>query len=880
MSKTAPQTATNSPFPDILNWSSGLPEWQADALRRIVLQGNLNPGDLDELEKICRSKRALVPPTSTSPLSAAHIPAGPDASSSVSLIRLAELKSVNRIRDGAAIEFGPSPGITVAFGDNGSGKSGFARVIKRACRARGTSPPIRPNIFDPNARPPATAKLVCKVGTVETPLKWSDGVPTDPRLSNIFVFDSASARLHVVEDGPASFIPRGLDLLPKLAKACDEVKTRINSALEATRSKIAQIQALWKHRAHTKVGKFVAGISAQTKVAEIEAMGVFDETMRSRLNVLVAALRSDPTKKATLTDASAARVRAFAMLVVQRATVLGSGKITEISTTIERFKAADAAARAAAEPQFDESYLTGTGGDAWRELWEIARAFSTTAYPDGEYPVVDEGARCILCQQELDSAAKLRFQHFEDYVRSQSRVRANDAARAVMTALTGFGQVSKLRPEYERIAADLAGSPAELLSAADQFVGSADSLLDHVQRSLRSRSWTKHPELTSSPAPGLMTVADMIENRAHLERSAHDPSKRGRLEAEREELEDLEWLSKVKADVISVARQWVQIVRLKKCQDDTNTYSITVKSGELYDTYVTQAYCDRFQKELGALGLQTLKAKMVPSKGAKGERSFGIRLEAPVGATVADVASEGEQRCIALAAFLAELSQASHRSALVFDDPVSSLDHARRRKVAVRLCVEARVRQVIVFTHDPVFLGDLLEVSERNTIPCEPVYLSWDGGCPGKCEKGLPHDWQKYTVRLDALGQDAVLLHKDWNPVPNPQNVAKMREAYSRFRATAEKIVQDVIFNGVVVRYRSYINVSPRMLNAVVGFSQAECDELLRLHKTACDCTAAHDPAAGEHAPVPTPGEFRADVEALKQLVENIKARRKADGRG
>ncbi len=42
---------------------------------------------------------------------------------------------------------------------------------------------------------------------------------------------------------------------------------------------------------------------------------------------------------------------------------------------------------------------------------------------------------------------------------------------------------------------------------------------------------------------------------------------------------------------------------------------------------------------------------------------------------VGKVLSEGEHRCVALAAFLAELSTIDAQSAIVFDDPVSSLDH-------------------------------------------------------------------------------------------------------------------------------------------------------------------------------------------------------------
>ncbi|MDP3617342.1 MAG: AAA family ATPase, partial [Rhodoferax sp.] len=63
----------------------------------------------------------------------------------------------------------------------------------------------------------------------------------------------------------------------------------------------------------------------------------------------------------------------------------------------------------------------------------------------------------------------------------------------------------------------------------------------------------------------------------------------------------------------------------------------------------------------------------------------------------------GEQRCLSIAAFFAELSTADDPSGIVFDDPVSSLDFQWRGSVAQRLVEESKRRQVIVFTHDVVF---------------------------------------------------------------------------------------------------------------------------------------------------------------------------------
>src|SRR5258708_31863099 len=75
--------------------------------------------------------------------------------------------------------------------------------------------------------------------------------------------------------------------------------------------------------------------------------------------------------------------------------------------------------------------------------------------------------------------------------------------------------------------------------------------------------------------------------------------------------------------------------------------------------------------------------------------------------TLPRVFSEGEQTALGLAAFFTEAHLDASKSALILDDPVSSLDHIRRGLVAGRIAAFAETRQVVVFTHDVSFVADL-----------------------------------------------------------------------------------------------------------------------------------------------------------------------------
>jgi energy-coupling factor transporter ATP-binding protein EcfA2 len=146
----------------------------------------------------------------------------------------------------------------------------------------------------------------------------------------------------------------------------------------------------------------------------------------------------------------------------------------------------------------------------------------------------------------------------------------------------------------------------------------------------------------------------------------------------------------------------------------------------------------------------------VRAGGQYGSPQYQIRLLAKPDARVAEVLSEGEQTCVAIAAFLAELATAPHTSALVFDDPITSLDHKWRHKVAERLVTEAAVRQVIVFTHDLIFLNDI-EDAARHTV-CETRHIRRSATTVGMVNADLPWDGMKIAERVDNLEKRARAL--------------------------------------------------------------------------------------------------------------------------
>jgi energy-coupling factor transporter ATP-binding protein EcfA2 len=865
---------------EILQWSTTRPEWQRDALRRIIEKGTLDVTDILELERISRGKIqiAAIKPIhmAAQPLTVAHLPSSPGASESVSLISMGDLHYVNRLPSGATLPFGLGSGLTIIYGENGAGKSSYARVIKKACRARGAAQDITPDVFATKpALTPASATIAFKIGPTEVHSSWTNGVSADPRLANVFVFDASSADHYVSLDSEAAFTPYGLDVLPKLSKLCDELATRLKKDIDEWNTKITGTSANWKYDPTTQVGKLIQGLSKATKEAEVSALATLSQTEQQRLTNLREALKADPLQKAKQTKAAIARVESVVQRVKAAATALADTAIEEIRKQILDATTAAAAAKAFAAGQFDATYLTGTGSNLWRKLWEAARQYSTTeAYQSDEYPATSEAARCVLCQQDLAEDARLRFSRFDAFCKDKSQQLSADVERVLLAISTRFNLNSALKPDIDKIEADIAVLTPMQIAQLSDFVSQADLRLQQVKLRLEEKEWTAPTDIPASPETILQAAVSTLEERAKTEEAANDPIARKALEVERKELEAREWLFGVKADVLKQIDQYKIVAELEQCKKDLNTSAITTRSGELTEMFVTKAFQDRFKDETKALSLTTLSVVMKEIQGKKGITLFGLRLENAANNKLAEIASEGEQRCVALAAFLSELSQASHQSALVFDDPVSSLDHRHREKIAERLADEASKRQVIVFTHDEIFANDLW--SFANNASMEPYVLTveWDNNAPGKCTDGLPWDKRQQPLNLlQELDKEQSTLAAHWNNQPNQTNVADMRQAYSRLRSALERIIEIELLSDVVRRFRSHVKSGD--VYKLEGITSQEIAELKRLLQKCHDLTSAHAPST---VAIPSPANLTQDISDARQLVTTIRNRKKILG--
>jgi energy-coupling factor transporter ATP-binding protein EcfA2 len=859
---------------DILKWTETLSEWQRDGARRLLLnERNLSDTDFSELYTLLKKGNGIAVDSELAaiPLAAQHLPAETVAGENVVLLSLRELENVNRIPNSHILKFSEK-GMTVIYGGNGSGKSGYARVMKRACRARDQSEPIHPNALDPTAvgKVPS-AKFDLKVAGGSEAVIWSQDSASPDRLSKISVFDSRCARSYVTAEKDVAYLPYGLDIVENLA---DRVLPKLTEMLDAELATIDVNKLPFEHLlGDTKVGKVIGALSENSNATAITALGTLSEADTYRLNDLERALKeADPLSKAKELRLSATRLKTYGDKLAKPLAWVSQEAVEKLKKLAEEKTSAELAETKAADAlRAGEELLPGTGGQVWKLLFEAARRYSAeVAYPGKEFPPSADGKVCPLCQEDINSSGSERLMRFDEYIKNDVAKTANEVRKKVDTAKDKIERADlQIQPE-EALRDELTALDVSIASAIEGYQTSLDQRRSTMLQCLETSKWEEIAVPVKSPRTRIRQLAaQQLKEFRTLVRAA-DEKKRQELATEHTELVARQNLEKSLKAILALVQRMKDKAALEKCRPGLRTRPISDKSKEFASIAVTEELKKSLDREFNALGIGHIQTKL-KKRSVRGKMLHQLLLDLPTTTKIDEILSEGEQRAIALGSFLAELTLANHSCGIVFDDPVSSLDHKRRGKVARRLVQEAKNRQVIVFTHEVVFLQQLQDESKDEVMA---IYsLEAAGGFAGKVSEGLPWIHKSFKERVSNLDANCRKFEKiPWPDDPSEDLVSEMIRQYSFIRATIERITQDLVLNGTVQRFRDYIEVSK--LRKVVGLEDGEVTELLRLNQRCHDIVEAHDPSSAKDLPPPSASELRQDIEDLKALIKRINDRR------
>jgi ABC-type cobalamin/Fe3+-siderophores transport system ATPase subunit len=861
---------------DIGGWLAQQPPWLSDCARRLLQQGTLGLGDKEDLVALVKVHHGFKDPKGRqpAPLDPAQIPAAVQEGVDVSLRALRDPQSPNAIDSQQSLTF-VADGLTVVYGYNGVGKSGYARALKKACRARNVED-ILPNVYlQGQADAAASATIDWLKGGTEKSDGWAANKASPPALSQISVFDAHCARVFVDSQAKVLFVPGGLEVMHGLAEAMRTTQDQLELEQAAGRFDLNQLATLAGEHV---VGREIAKLSRQSKPQEFEALAKLSEQEALEL----AALRKlfsdqDPAKQAASIRRLLTRMTTLTGELTERTAPLQDDAIEQLRQALVALVAAEAASKLAAEKlQADGAQVAGTGSEPWEVLLRSAMDFvAKAAYPGSPFPGPEDGAHCVLCQQPLSDEAAARLKSFVEFLENDAQRKfkeQRETAGRLYLAIKAlnFGTF----PSDTALLEELAEAQPDLVAGVKAFAQALQARKARVEAMAPERRLDPLEALPEAPFAAIEAWVNARATEANTFERAMTPEERAaklKLLADldaRERLGPL--LPKVSEAIVWHRREHAFGEAIKSC----GTAAVTRKTTELYDAHVTEELRTAFVKELEALGIrgQPVTLEMTGQKGARVQQLKLGTMPRFAKAKLSAILSEGEQRVVALALFLAEIGIEPGRSGLIFDDPVSSLDHMRRERIAKRLVLEAKKRQVIVFTHDLAFALALTDFAEDQGVKFAHRHLAATTKRKGLSSDDLPFEGKKLKNRVGDLRAMATNAKKLLETDGNVEGYNDLvRNGYRRLRDTWEQLVEDVLLQSTVRRYRVSVETT-RLKSVSVDDTDASA-----VYNGMTRCSKfTHEGGAEAPPALPEPAEFAADVEELAAYAKTVEDRAKA----
>ena len=848
----------------MVEWSRGRPQWQQQALRILARREPVGDDEIRALADLAEREASGVP-TRINSLQAEDFLGGTDGQA-VRLLSITEPTSVNALTWSGGVAFEPR-GITLVYGENGSGKSGYARILKKVTRAR-HSTDVLTNVFEPPAE--QSARLSVSLGSDEIELIWPLDHPD--YLSRVSFYDANCAERYISTETEVAYRPTPIALLDELVGLSSKVRHQLEVRRRSELHDTTDLPVLPKG---SRAAGFLASLSAETTPLEIDIASETPANADGRLASLhrrISTLESqDLDEKRRQLSQLLQGLTDLMNHITWTRDLLSDARVAAIAQARSDLSAARETADMASAAQFRSLPIRGVGSQTWMSLWSAARRFSSeVAYHGHEFPVLDfdgERGRCILCHQQLSDRAAARLSAFNEFV-------AADSERIAREAKDAFEMLARVPRTYA-----IFNTKIELaLQRVDTASKSTYSELRSELQALEDRRCSLVKAVADDlveierlpPAGELVAVKSLVKEIKRQLKDLNVDNHQAQLVELRAEEAEIHGRQTLRDSRTAINRR-VEYLRKARLLDEairlTNTHGITRKAAELTRSHVSDVLKHHFSQETLRLDLERVRLR--DAGGGRGNLKHRAQLVGAVQpAPLRAVLSEGEQTALGLAGFLTEVESDFTNSAVVLDDPVTSLDHVRRERVARRIVELAMRRQVVIFTHDVAFVVDLKRAAESGSVAVVERWVTKFQSHVGRVSDGGPWDSRTVAQRIDQLNQRLAQIRRIYAEGDPTACQEAVRSWYQDLRLVWERALEEVVVGPVLVRGR--LELRPSNLKVFVRFTDVD-DQEFQSAFTRCGDRGSHDRSSELNRPLPSVSELNDDLQFLSRWHDRVR---------
>lgn len=711
----------------------------------------------------------------------------------VELVMLSEVTGVNRLAKEQTIQFAPN--ISVIYGENGTGKTGYCRILMALGFSYDQNKNILSNIF--GASEPQSAKIEYKANGIGNTFYWS-GSNRNNELENISVFNNNCVQISL--DGSRQLIvsPIGFHLFNLVSSELNELENLFREKKKEYPIEISWVENL---NINTPQQQFINSLSKDSTKDKLLELSNFSNEQEKVLTAKENELSG--LNKSLIEN----EIQSLKLQIKELHTIIGkidlSKKVLNADTMKELIDFNVSVVELEKDTQKGISEIAETKGIEFYETNEFKNFLNAAEnyikkIGEPEYPQNEDV--CVYCRQPLEHDAKELLENYRRLlndkteeniatlkISKQSLInQVNDIDTSLILNHPSFGLDEEGNPiqpaEFSKYNKSLGFWKSSFIN--DKISGA--SVFDFKYDDFRVFISNKKNQLDRT----LIIKTNLFDNIEIKEKE---------LKNNIAELKDRKFLSGKVEEIKKVIKNHKTLFILNENPNSFSTSSISRKTSQAREELVSQDFNDIFQKELTALRKSGLPIKLNFGTD-KGSTKLIHKIS---NHQLLEILSEGEQKSIALAEFLTELQLDNIKAPVIFDDPVNSLDHKIIDSFAKRAIRLSEQRQVVIFTHSVLLFNSLLSLRTQHGF--KHLNYKFNNSHKEYDFVGIITDAEE---EKNKVTQNIKNIKKLINNRPKDRSeVDVAKEGFGELRSAIELCIEHEIFEGTVHRYQKHISL-------------------------------------------------------------------------
>lgn len=805
---------------------------------------------LEELEIKEKTKRPNIT------INCSVINAG-DYKDNLCLLKIENVTGVNALIENQTIEF--SPNLTIIYGMNGSGKSGYVRLFKKVFYSKFPEE-ILPNVYLPESeRKVITASFIFNSESHNGGLVYPED--SDSREFRQFaVFDGKGINIQLEKKNEFEFKPSGLNFFSDYNNAIKRVEQKLNLEIQNK-----TVENLFSNLfdGESVIKEKIVNLSGLTNLEDLKIYVPFSEEDRTNkekiqkeYDNLFLSLKSKEQKEKEIRNIKILLndLKKSIEFINQR---FKKTHFEDLNKIIDKYKEKEEIVKQEGIENFKAENIQGIGSQEWKSFIISAENFAKQQGNDKHYP--KNGDICIFCHQPLNSAALQLISNYWVFIKSVAEENLKKVKIEIDDIVLTYKNLNfDLLPKDNILTIWISEKYPKYLETFLKELANLKRISEQLIKLIEQKNKIDFEEVLID----ISWLAKTEEDADNLIKSFSDESKNKILDdllSKKTFYDHKEKLSNIFPKIEQYINNEKWLMKAKKA--DFFKRQITDEEKKLSNKYFNQKYIEIFKEECE--GLNGSFDIDVSCSGMEGKSYKQLKL---LGRTPNSILSEGEQKVIAIADFIAEMGISSINKGMIFDDPVNSLDEDRKTQIACRIVKESKEKQVIVFTHDLTFVNSLLNWCKDLDVLSNCHWIENLNNSPGKV-------WLNNCPSHDKKYKDASIARNYYSDsikegCPPSQREVLLKNGFGALRTSYEALVIQDLFNSVVKRFDERVSVES--LTGVIVNSEI-VKEIQDGFSHCCEYMEGHLHSDKYSSKKPTSKDLLTEIEKYENLKKEIK---------